>query len=96
MSIHNCAPVMATGSHKQFIKILTLSGDLLSMIRLLILQTCFDLYVLIGNCSYRYHDGFLGQRIAPVSCLAFHPHKMLLAAGATDHIVAIYAPTETF
>ena len=21
----------------------------------------------------RYHDGFLGQRIAPVSCLAFHP-----------------------
>jgi regulator-associated protein of mTOR len=76
MTIHNCAPVLATGSHKQFIKILTLGGDLLSMIR--------------------YHDGFLGQRIAPVSCLAFHPHKMLLAAGSTDQIVAIYAPTDPF
>jgi len=38
----------------------------------------------------RYHDGFLGQRIGPVSCLAFHPYKMYLAAGATDSIVSIY------
>ena len=38
----------------------------------------------------RYHDGFLGQRIGPVSCLAFHPTKVLLAAGATDSIVSIY------
>jgi hypothetical protein len=22
----------------------------------------------------RYHEGFLGQRIGPVSCLAFHPY----------------------
>jgi regulator-associated protein of mTOR len=41
--------------------------------------------------SIRYHDDFLGQRIGPISCLAFHPLKMLLAAGATDSIVSIYA-----
>ena len=22
----------------------------------------------------RYHDGFMGQRIGPINCLAFHPH----------------------
>jgi len=39
----------------------------------------------------RYHDGFLGQRIGPVSSLCFHPFKIMLAAGATDSIVSIYA-----
>eukprot|EP01116_Phalansterium_solitarium_P015860 TRINITY_DN354_c0_g2_i1.p1 TRINITY_DN354_c0_g2~~TRINITY_DN354_c0_g2_i1.p1 ORF type:complete len:1471 (+),score=651.08 TRINITY_DN354_c0_g2_i1:184-4596(+) len=38
----------------------------------------------------RYHDGFLGQRIGPVSCLSFHPYLALLAAGATDSIVSLY------
>lgn len=37
-----------------------------------------------------YHDGFLGQRMGPISCLAFHPCKMVLAAGATDGIISIY------
>lgn len=41
--------------------------------------------------SIRYHDGFLGTRIGPVSCLAFHPHQLLMAAGATDSIVSIYS-----
>jgi len=38
----------------------------------------------------RYHDGFLGQRIGPISALSFHPYKLMLAAGATDSIVSIY------
>jgi len=38
----------------------------------------------------RYHEGFLGQRIGPVSCLAFHPLKLFLAAGGTDSIAAVY------
>mmetsp|Transcript_15197 Transcript_15197/g.25231 ORF Transcript_15197/g.25231 Transcript_15197/m.25231 type:complete len:103 (-) Transcript_15197:50-358(-) len=33
LTVHNCAPIMATGSHAQFIKILTLGGDQLGMIR---------------------------------------------------------------
>eukprot|EP01135_Chromosphaera_perkinsii_P005237 Nk52_evm6s327 gene=Nk52_evmTU6s327 len=41
--------------------------------------------------TIRYHDGFLGQRIGPISCLAFHPYKVLLAAGSTDSIVSIYS-----
>nr|CCA15283.1 predicted protein putative [Albugo laibachii Nc14] len=39
----------------------------------------------------RYHEGFLGERIGPVSCLAFHPHRLYLAAGATDSVIAIYS-----
>jgi len=38
----------------------------------------------------RYHDGFLGQRIGPISDLSFHKYKLRLAAGATDSIVSIY------
>ena len=71
LAVHPCAPIMATGSHAQFIKMLTLGGEQLGGI-------------------IKYHDGFLGQRIGPVSCLAFHPTKVLLAAGATDSIVSIY------
>jgi len=43
----------------------------------------------------RYHDGFLGHQIGPVTCLAFHPHKLMLAAGATDSIVSLYASEGT-
>jgi regulator-associated protein of mTOR len=39
----------------------------------------------------RYHDGFLGQRIGPVSCLAFHPTQLTFAAGATDSIISVYS-----
>lgn len=41
-------------------------------------------------CHIRYHDGFLGQRIGRVASLAFHQHKMYLAAGFTDNFVSIY------
>lgn len=39
--------------------------------------------------TIRYHEG-LGQRIGPVSCLKFHPHKLLLAVGTTDAMVSLY------
>lgn len=39
----------------------------------------------------RYHDGFMGQKIGPTKCLAFHPHKVWLAAGGTDGLIAIYS-----
>ncbi|KAG8468461.1 hypothetical protein KFE25_013544 [Diacronema lutheri] len=45
--------------------------------------------------SIRYYDGFLGTRIGSVGCLAFHPHKLLMAAGATGadwaSMVSIYS-----
>ena len=39
--------------------------------------------------TIRYHDGFLGQRIGPVNCLAFHPYKPLLVCGGRDRYVSI-------
>jgi len=27
--------------------------------------------------SIRYHDGFMGQKIGPTRCLAFHPYKVI-------------------
>uniref|UniRef100_A0A0C9S7U4 TSA: Wollemia nobilis Ref_Wollemi_Transcript_12752_5588 transcribed RNA sequence n=1 Tax=Wollemia nobilis TaxID=56998 RepID=A0A0C9S7U4_9CONI len=71
LAVHRHAPVIASGSAKQYIKVFSLRGEQLSMIR--------------------YHNSFLGQRIGPVSCLSFHPYNILLAAGATDAIVSIYA-----
>jgi len=26
--------------------------------------------------NIRYHDGFMGQKIGPTKCLAFHPYKV--------------------
>jgi regulator-associated protein of mTOR len=75
MTVHNCAPVIATGSHAQFIKILTFGGEQL------------------GNII-KYHDGFLGQRMGPITSLTFHPHRMMLAASAADCIVSIYATAD--
>jgi len=75
MSVHSCAPVLATGSHAQFIKILTFGGEQL------------------GNII-KYHDGFLGQRMGPITSLTFHPHRMMLAASAADCIISIYATAD--
>ncbi|CAM9776589.1 unnamed protein product [Discosporangium mesarthrocarpum] len=72
LAVHKRIPIMASGSHNQFIKILTLDGEALSLIR--------------------YHQGFLAQRVGPITALAFHPNKLMLAAGATDSITTIYTP----
>ena len=44
--------------------------------------------------TIKYHQGFMGQRIGPVSCLAFHPHRPVFAAGATDSIVSVYSSSQ--
>ncbi|XP_066914633.1 regulatory-associated protein of mTOR-like [Clytia hemisphaerica] len=41
--------------------------------------------------NIRYHDGFIGQRIGPLSCLAFHPYWTYLAAGSTDSFLSMYS-----
>jgi hypothetical protein len=38
-----------------------------------------------------YHEGgFSSQRLGALSCLSFHPHSLLLAAGANDNLVAVF------
>lgn len=41
--------------------------------------------------TIRHHDGFIGQRIGPVSSMCFHPHRVHLAVGCADSIVSIYS-----
>lgn len=45
-----------------------------------------------GAHVIRYHDGFLGTRMGPVSSLAFNAARedAVLAAGATDGVIAVY------
>ena len=73
-AVHTKVPLIASGAHAQFLKILDFDGETKNVIR--------------------YHEGFLGQRIGAVSCLAFHPYKLLLAAGATDPFISLYSQGE--
>nr|CAD7399473.1 unnamed protein product [Timema poppensis] len=41
--------------------------------------------------TIKYHEGFMGPRIGPVSCLQFHPHRVCLAAGSMDNSISIYS-----
>lgn len=40
--------------------------------------------------TIRFYEGFMGHRIGSVSCLAYHPHRMALAAGTNDSTVTVY------
>ncbi|XP_051130261.1 regulatory-associated protein of TOR 1 isoform X2 [Andrographis paniculata] len=71
LAVHRHAPIIASGSAKQLIKVFNLEGDPLG--------------------SIRYYPTFMAQKIGAVSCLTFHPHQVLLAAGAADACVSIYA-----
>ena len=65
------APIIASGSAKQLVKVFSLEGALIGTIR--------------------YHPTFMAQKIGPVSCLSFHPYQVLLAVGAADPFVTLYA-----
>uniref|UniRef100_A0A7C9A6U4 Uncharacterized protein n=3 Tax=Opuntia streptacantha TaxID=393608 RepID=A0A7C9A6U4_OPUST len=71
LAVHRHAPIIASGSAKQLIKVFNLEGDQLGTIR--------------------YHPTFMAQKIGPVNCLTFHPYQVLLAAGAADAFVTLYA-----
>ncbi|GFY95751.1 regulatory-associated protein of TOR 1 [Actinidia rufa] len=71
LAVHRHAPIIASGSAKQLIKVFNLEGEQLG--------------------SIRYYPTFMAQRIGSVSCLTFHPYQVLLAAGAADACVSIYA-----
>ncbi|GFP83213.1 regulatory-associated protein of tor 1 [Phtheirospermum japonicum] len=71
LAVHRHAPIIASGSAKQLIKIFNLEGDPLGTIR--------------------YYPTFMAPKIGSVSCLTFHPYQVMLAAGAADSCVSIYA-----
>lgn len=39
----------------------------------------------------QYHEGFVGQRLSPISALDFHPFGLQLAVGGTDQYLSIYS-----
>ena len=59
-------------------------------------ERCVKLYdtgaVPLG--TIKYHVAFLGQRMAPVTSLAFSPSDPVLAAGGADGLVALYGPPD--
>ncbi|KAK7395010.1 hypothetical protein VNO78_15551 [Psophocarpus tetragonolobus] len=71
LAVHRHAPIIASGSAKQLIKVFSLEGDQLSTIR--------------------YYPTLMAPKIGRVSYLNFHPYQVLLAAGAADACVCIYA-----
>lgn len=71
LAIHRHAPIIASGSTKQIVKVFRLDGEQLSIIK--------------------YYPTLMAQRIGSVNCLNFHPYKALLAVGAADACISIYA-----
>ncbi|CAG9766150.1 unnamed protein product [Ceutorhynchus assimilis] len=51
-----------------------------------------SIYSLNGSSlnTIRFYEGFMGQKIGPVNCLNFHPHKVVLASGTQDSCVNVY------
>ncbi|KAA0149596.1 hypothetical protein FNF29_05808 [Cafeteria roenbergensis] len=41
--------------------------------------------------TLKHLAGFLGQRIAPVTALEYHPHDPVLAVGGTNNLVAMFS-----
>ncbi|XP_046991838.1 regulatory-associated protein of mTOR isoform X1 [Schistocerca americana] len=52
-----------------------------------------NVYGMDGNAlnTIKYHEGFMGPRIGAVSCLAFHPYRVCLAAGCVDTSISVYS-----
>ncbi|GFY83843.1 regulatory-associated protein of TOR 1 [Actinidia rufa] len=67
LAVHRHAPVIASGSTKELIKVFNLKGEQLG--------------------SIRYSPNFMAQKIGSVSCLAFHPYQVHLAAGAANALL---------
>jgi len=96
--VHDWAPVIATGSTSQNVRLWKLDSlaawsppgaDSKAPTVHTASSATSEAVHPIG--VLRYHEGFLGQRIGSVAALAFHPYNMLLASGATDPFVGVYA-----
>lgn len=57
------------------------------------MNQCISVYNLSGHNLnvIKFHEGFMGTRIGSVSCLQFHPYRVVLAAGCMDSYVSVYA-----
>ncbi|XP_076243064.1 regulatory associated protein of MTOR complex 1 isoform X2 [Calliopsis andreniformis] len=54
---------------------------------------CISVYNTMGQHlnTIKFHEGFMATRISSVSCLSFHPYRVVLAAGCVDNTITAYA-----
>ncbi|XP_023246408.1 regulatory-associated protein of mTOR isoform X2 [Copidosoma floridanum] len=54
---------------------------------------CISMYNISGQHlnTIKFHEGFMSTRIGPVSCLNFHPYRVMLATGCVDSTITAYA-----
>lgn len=101
LAVHNHAPLVASGSRKQVVRVADFKGGgggtTISVGPDGIVGEKFPVApsVPLHNgaavSTLKYHKGFMGHRIGPVTALAFHPHKLILAVGAMNPLVSIMA-----
>jgi len=77
---HSSSKMIATGSLRQFVSLYST-------------ERLADPLQRIHNI--RFHEGFLGQRIGPVTHLEFDKRHKLLAVGGQDSFVSIFGPNTT-
>ena len=96
--VHDWAPLLATGSQTQNIRLWRLDGSGVwegpppgsdKVFRHG--QSSSSREAVSPIASIEFHEGFLGQRIGSIASLAFHPYDMLLASGALDEFVGVYS-----
>jgi len=76
LAMHDQAPVFATGSAHQVVKVWNIAGD-------------EPISAFRNSATYGSRHGSQLQHL-PMSSLAFHPHHMVLAAGAEDNHINVY------
>merc|ERR1719320_2278355 len=74
---HSSSKMIATGSLRQFVSLYSTEKLVDPLPRI---------------HQIRFHEGFLGQRIGPVTHLEFDKHNKLLAVGGQDSFVSIFGP----
>jgi len=77
---HRSSHMIATGSLRQFVSLYSTEKLVDPLPRI---------------HQIRFHEGFLGQRIGPVTHLEFHKRDKLLAVGGQDSFVSIFGPNTT-
>lgn len=68
---HPHAPLLATATTTQVVKVWTDTGEPVGAIRA--------------------QSSFLAHKMGPVTCMAFHPYQLLLAAAGGDSVCSVYA-----
>ncbi|RVE48900.1 hypothetical protein evm_006470 [Chilo suppressalis] len=56
------------------------------------INQCISMFDLAGTHlnTIKFHEGFMGARIGPVSCLTFHPLRVAMGVGSKDSSVCVY------